>query len=768
MPTTQLRVAYRPLRSCFLVRGRSGRDLSEAIRLASVVWGGQCDPILGSDSDLDVVSRAITRFRADALIPISDTPQSQTIVEAHSHLRWPTFGDEILHEGTSRLRLMDLAAALRLGREDGVFDRYTAVIPEVDTDGRHRLLYAATFGDLSKADGYDPPLRTAFMQVAEAVERPAAEVARNLDEFLTPLRATAIGLSWIPPDWYHDERGGIFVGSATSLSHLRAYWNIRSVGIDALFWDVASADGGPFAEAIRQRIEDLASRLNGDSDGFGGFTAYVAGRRESAVIPEPLMALLPDGFRPWRTVIRYDGGISDYWSTGLRYLPSLSEQTLLAHTEDANEEESRVVIPLYSTPLKRVEGRRARQDLVVQIGTWSESGYRGTLKLPFLPDLNDWIRAEMGDLIHQMRIQEDAVGVIDDLEGPTLSLATMGHHKLLVKLFERAGIRIERSLPGEAARHVLRQLGAWSGCAVLRLPSVRTLLSLSRARRGLTRKHAVDVINASGAFADHDPSWIARRELRPRDVWQFLISRGVFLPGFELTCPRCRHPSFFAPEQVSDEVRCPRCANRFALGPALERDPIRFRLSSLFVDDMRDQGVTDADHQPAAIPVLLALLYLGDWAASFEGLILETSHLVTGNQVDECESDVIAVAYGARDEPHTHVLLGECKGSGRVDNEDLEKLSKARQALRESGIRCDLFFATTRDSFDTSEMELFSRAFEESSELPALRRCPILLTATELDRSRFSVPGTDHPDRFTPGFDPLVFWTRRHYFEEEG
>jgi len=189
---------------------------------------------------------------------------------------------------------------------------------------------------------------------------------------------------------------------------------------------------------------------------------------------------------------------------------------------------------------------------------------------------------------------------------------------------------------------------------------------------------------------------------------------------------------------------------------------VRFRLSGLLLE----QPESDAsESQPAAIPVLLTLLFLSEWITGTGGSVLDTSYELLGPDIDPCESDVVAVSWAGRPEPHVHVLIGECKGQGRVDEADLLKLSRAAERLRNDVIECDLLFATTRDSFADEELALFRTLYEGSSEWEQLRKGPLILTSRELDRSRYS-GGQDGPDGFGPGFRPLIEWSTRRYFDE--
>jgi hypothetical protein len=194
---------------------------------------------------------------------------------------------------------------------------------------------------------------------------------------------------------------------------------------------------------------------------------------------------------------------------------------------------------------------------------------------------------------------------------------------------------------------------------------------------------------------------VAGSVLDPDAVWDLLLQRGVFTPGAEIACPYCQHASFLPARDLNDDVKCPRCSRTLSLGPVLVRkDPMRFRLSGLLDERVerdrrrREEGDAEASSrddagapertsfsQPAVIPVLLTLLFLSEWVSAPDATILDTSHDLSVADGVSCESDIVVISYGPRPEPHTHVLIGECKGRGHVDDEDLSNLTQLAERV---------------------------------------------------------------------------------------
>jgi hypothetical protein len=88
MPTTSVRVAYRPARVGFLVRGGSVDDVRRAAQIASVLWGGVCNPMLPVETPEQGVA-LVQRFRPDVLYAIAEDAALTDVIGRFAHLEWP-------------------------------------------------------------------------------------------------------------------------------------------------------------------------------------------------------------------------------------------------------------------------------------------------------------------------------------------------------------------------------------------------------------------------------------------------------------------------------------------------------------------------------------------------------------------------------------------------------------------------------------------------------------------------------------------------------
>jgi hypothetical protein len=519
----------------------------------------------------DEIDTAIDRLRVDVLHAVSDTAASRAAAERNPHLRWPLIGDGILSaDQPDEPGLVDLSRGLALRAEEQVGE--SPVVPIWEEADGYALVYAATFGDFAH-QSLGPKQRAEFVRVTGADEVLAEDVAAAFDHHEVPLDASRSGLMWLPPRVAIHDIPGVFVRSATSLVDVRAYWNTRAIGTEVVFWDTRDADGGPFRAVIESRIRVAAQEQHAEPRNFRTFPCYVSvrARRHRAQLPTALRSLIEAaGLMPTTTPIAGDVGIAAWIYRGIRSLPAVPDERVVAHTEERGEDQSRITIELPRTRLLPYRGW-TRQELGVQIETYVDSGYRGTLKLPYLPDLNGWYRWHISGAVDHFRVQDDAFTLITSMLGPTLDIAPMRRRLLLEKLFERAGIATTRSLPGEAAWHLLLQFGGYSGLRVLRIPGVRKLLSSTRARSGITRRAARDLISDRGQIDEAEATWIggqrldAARRLGVPLAAADLSSRGrdrvpvvsalEFLPP-----PRCRGRS--AVSEVWSRVRARSCHRR--------------------------------------------------------------------------------------------------------------------------------------------------------------------------------------------------------------
>jgi hypothetical protein len=370
------------------------------------------------------------------------------------------------------------------------------------------------------------------------------------------------------------------------------------------------------------------------------------------------------------------------------------------------------------------------QQWVVSINPGTEFGYKGyTLNLPYLPDLNEWYAREVLIVPHELRVEKEGVGKIAQFSEETLHLSPVEATATVYKVLDHSGIKASASLPGRKAQQLIQQMGGLEGCRVFKIQGVRKLVASSKARGGIKRLHAMEIIKdvdqglRQASFSRFASLRIEPREipqLRPADVFNYLLKMGVFRPGLELACPRC-DLDFWLGMPVPEICHCEFCGHSFSIASHLGgRGDWHFRLSGLFGREGGEEG---------AIPVVLTLLQLYRIQGLGANFLYTCGTQLKSDDLD-CEVDLVVIQRGRESEPAVRLsepalLLGECKGSAEINDDDVSNLVAARELVERSGVRCYLLFSKTA-AFSSDEIRRF-RALERRG------ISPVLFTARQLE-----------------------------------
>jgi hypothetical protein len=159
-------------------------------------------------------------------------------------------------------------------------------------------------------------------------------------------------------------------------------------------------------------------------------------------------------------------------------------------------------------------------------------------------------------------------------------------------------------------------------------------------------------------------------------VFEYLVEKGLFRIGVELTCPTCRLSSWIALGTLRQVNVCELCGASFDGTRQLVNSEYHYRRSGVLGLEKNAQG---------AVPVALVLQQL---ATNLQGLrhdpVYASSYDLipkAGVILPACEVDFLMVIPD-RLAQKPQVLLGECKDEGgRIDAEDVEHLRQVADAL---------------------------------------------------------------------------------------
>lgn len=762
MPTATVRVAYRPLRICFLVRPGHLGDLMRAATWATWVWGGIHCPIIPLLDEEDEVDRLISWWNVDVLAPAvappaggeAEAPQrverAQEVVRRHPHLAWP---DRVEHLGLfepigerQHLAVADVRLPIDhlwehefRHRDDSPY-----VWPSWRVDDPFAALFQVLLGDYG--DGaVGLRLRRAYRDGLRAREiRIVGEMPAEFAEAGTPIRLTGSELrrfrGWRDGD-------GVFVGDPVDADDLRQFWNLRATGRDLAF--LPEEDPTRVRSYVAAHFEHMQPQ---EHDFFGTVwrsRAWQGGED----LPEGVAALVPNGMRVLRghaddeSVARGERD-RDHFAT--------ESETALASVEESTWR-TKMIFPLPQRrpfPASRFESHFAHW--AISVSPLSEYAYEPkTLRLPGLPDLNPWASREMTALTREVRLQRRSTDFLLSIDENTVDFGLLDQGEVVRRVLQRAGLEAQPSGAGEVTDRIIRQMGGLQGCRIFRAPGVRDLLSSDDP---YAEDEALQKLRAGGGL-DEVP-----RAKTPTLAFDLLLACEALRPALRLKCPDCRIWRLFPPDALTASVQCPGCGGDFLLASHLRKPPgEKQRYSWRF----QRSGLLAERGHAGALPVILTMLTLSNTLHSASALFLLASHALRGAGIN-CESDLLVLELDMHGKPA--IAIAEVKGRDvTVEARDVSNLEAASERIRESGVDCYLLFATT-GQWTEGELTLFReyRDRHRSPEGYPLRPSPILFADRELAHYEIyheTRELLEHPDVLS--LDDLATNSAKLYLDDE-
>ena len=725
MPSTNVRIAYRPVRIGFLVRRGRLDDVVRAARLATLVWGGAYNPIIAVDEDRARTAKVIGQFRLDVLQPVVDEPLLAEAVADHPYLAWPfsvahldTFGP--IGPGDEMVAVDVRLPISHLWNSE--FSRGALspwVLPSWKEDHELAGLLTVLYGEF----GPDPPSPTYLDWYAKGLRAAGLPLDSGVPPRLA-LERTPVGLTrlGIEDPWHWNLRDdGVVIGDPTNADHLINFWNLRTVGVDVLFWPTTGWE--LVADAVAAHLTDVAERLR-HSEGPARHLALWScdGWGRPAEIPDALEAVLPAGTE--RVLAHLDDLT---WTQPLQtpQVMAADDVSQLGVVEEDTNGSMKLVLGLPPHPFQAATLELFHALWLVRLSLLSEAGLTThTLRLPYLPDTNPWFDWELTHGISGVRVETDAVSIFGTPRESSLDLRLVPREDLVMKIFARAGLDARRSAAGGATAEITRLFGGLFECRRFRIRGVRELLRSDEWRTWPAAKQVV----AAGGLADF-------KGATADTMLEFLAFHNALHAGLRIQCPNCDIRHHYAAADLDDTVRCPRCREQFPLTPFLHDAVWSYRASGFFADR--------GGH--GAIPVLLTMLRLEQDSVG-QNRILVPSHELRADEIN-CESDLLVLE--RQDDGRNCVAVSECKDQMEIEQRDIDNLAAVAERLHSSGIECYLIFTTLREEFSPPELDRFrayrhSVADQWSHDVAGLenwyRPGPILFTARELGRFEIYTP----------------------------
>jgi hypothetical protein len=731
MGPVSLRVSYRPLRIGWCIEADDINHFAKAVSLSHVFWGGRYNPIIPC-SNRELAKALIRAFNVDALYNVSGTAAVDEFIKEFPYIQWPDFHPELFVErgrdGDREPTLLDVAHPARQLYESHVDRRDKPAIDAafyswVDADPL-RFALSATCGfyppEAETGRNYSGLFQKAFA-VAPTPFGPTDPLPADLFRKFTPNILTTVELE---TSVFHNssrDDPGFYYGDALNFAELVNFWNLRACDIDLLFYDPAHAERlrplvDAYAAAIRARpkryqwsheltIWQKDRDLNRDLSMFGaGLSISIF----DPVIFNGLNLNPPVKRFPEKAVL----GLSQEDTLGASVTFQLPEKPFYSDIE------------LHS------------QHVVVSVAGPKIGD--AMLTPPFIPQLNEYYGRNAYFIYNQARAEHGSLGIIQDATSEQLTVRALPFAQVLTRMFGAFGITAKPSPAGLVGARLIDQMGGLQGCRVFKIAGVRALIKKYPPAASFERTEAKKLIGDNDPvthiprFDRYKSLYIEPRDkqdLKPEDAFLYLLKKGVFRAGLKLACPTCQLDFWVTLDDAKSTSQCPYCGIEFNVLTQLRDRNWAYRRSGLFGRE---------DNQRGGIPVAVTLQQLDTMLrerllAYAPGMEFKPG---TAN-IEACEADLVLLASSfPRSGKPLELAIAECKDAGgEVTEEDVRKLSKVAEALRDGPCHVYLLFAKC-GQFTAAEIERCKNArrklFEHEGKVHYLNNV-IMLSARELE-----------------------------------
>lgn len=692
------------------------------------MWGGGYNPLIPVD-DADYARALVRLFRVDVLRAVDKDPAVEAFIKSVAHLPDPFFYDELFLSGPGNRKSAQIVDIFHPIRR--LYDEHFKVVStppedvlvhEWDNDDPLGDVLLQTFGALPDVATTGTDYLGIIKQdlqaqtVALKAEAPLPEPRPHTWTVSSFCRSYMKTHYSVQNHWDHD---GFYVGSANDFDDLVTFWNLRATDIHLLFVDPAHS--ARFDARRAKWLEVLRSRPKGRFESDDQVAIWSLEGK-----PQPDTSV----YGKRLTVCTVRPGTWNGLNVKAPYM-YFSEGSSLAAIDDSS------IPPLVSFQLPPKPFADDRdlftQHLVASVDPGMElfDNERATLRIPWIPALNEYYGRECAFDWDKARAEPDGLGIIEDAASSHMSLKALDVAQLMQRVFAVAGIVAEPSKPGLVASRLIQQMGGIDSCRPFRIAGVRALIENYGPARPFTRSAAIQTIRAkdpkTGAigFSLYEDLYIEPRPhntpLTPHAVFAYLLQRSVFRAGLRFSCPSCRLEFWTSLDDVGTEVACEYCGHRFNVTPYLRDRDWAFRRSGLFGGENKQEG---------AIPVVLTLQQLHANFRFPRNLLYTTAMALRSKSgsIKACETDFVALLQRPRNGA-IEIVIGECKTRMPITNEDVTNLLSVAKALEAHRFNVFVIFSKL-STFDENELKQIARLNERY-----VRRA-ILLTARELEPYR--------------------------------
>lgn len=743
MDTVRVNIAYRPLRICWAIKEGDFTAFREAVQANHALWGGRFNPIVVVDRASE--ARALVEaFRADIVQPLGESEELKVFAANFKHLISPFFHDGIfVGQGRdAQAQVLDVQNTMVFARDTPEWKQIKDRKPRVykwaaeDPLSDVFLMQLGAYPD-KEAVGIDYELM--FRRALEASEveiEHGAALPSDLFEYPSIAyvsRYLVRSHHSVQSYWNYP---GFYLGDASNLDDLVAFWNLRAADLALLFVDRAQA--GRYALEIpawkKYTAELLSHRRDRENQKYA-----IWWRRENMGDAADTDALRKAfGDEPCTIC-----GVHEHLWNGMNLKPPLMhfDEVASLGVLVTEGDKPKISFGLNDRPYA-TDFWFHTQLLVASVnflgGLYGRNDF--TLDPPYVPELNEFYGRTMHFRYDRLRIESERIGLIVDATDSDSFIYALPTAELFKRVFALAGFNASVSSGGLIARQLLAQLGGVQGGRVFKIPGARRLLKTHGPTSSFSKCAALQLIGGKdpnypdSKFEDHKDLYLEQREhgvsLKPADVFAYLVRKRLFRIGSDLDCPHCQLPSWFPVDDLRQRVNCQMCGESFEATNQLIVREWAYRRSGVLGAERNAQG---------AVPVVLTLqqldtnLSLGLQRRSYSVSLDLTP--TRGQLSSPCEVD-FAWLIPRRYPERTIVIIGECKDRGQspargsdggtINANDIANLRAVADSFPRERFEVYILLAKLC-AFTPSEIEL-AKSLNGEHQLRA-----ILLTERELE-----------------------------------
>lgn len=727
MDTVRVDVAYRPIRLAWAVHSEDLDSLRKVVRLTNTLWGGRFNPIVFVDQPHEA-QQIIEAFRADLIWPIGDREEVSSFKKLFPHLIDPLHGRLFLtglDKRGARNTVLDIQNALVHWRNSGAWkflDEAGIRIFEWNVTDPLADVFLMQYGDYPDAKEIGLDYKEILRQATPAMVETIANDCPLSDKTLDHPSISYISRHLLErhytfrPNW---DAPGFFIGDASNILDLALFWNLRAADIRLQFIDPSHMHR--FESLIPKYHQRLVADLSHRAEHERSIAIWARSERviEAAkLFPEYDIATYSINGEAWN---------------GYNLRPPmmvLGEETSLGISGKAGEA-PRVSFALQNRPYC-ADPWFFNQHLIASVsvvgGLYGDDQH--TFQLPYMPEANEFFARSLLYDYSKFRIEPERLGIIITASDHDAFLNALPADKLFERILDQAGAGSRLSGGGLITRQLLVRLGGVSGARVFKIPGVRRLLRTFGPTASFTKKSGHQLIaqadpqRPDSGFSDHKQLYIEPRsgggDLTPQMVFGYLVEKGLFRIGAQLTCPSCRLAAWVALDNLKQQMICELCGSAYDATRQLVNGEYHYRRTGVLGLEKNTQG---------AVPVVLVLEQLTRAFGYFRGGNVYTPSIDIfpkhGCELPVCEIDFAMIVPGSFPSKAS-LVLGECKDEGPIDSKDIENLSRIAGAIPQHRFDVYIVLAKMAD-FSVDEIEL-----AKSLNGPLGRRA-ILLTSRDLE-----------------------------------